>query len=738
MSEFRAILEEAVARYEDVPEPTQDAPEQTKTTTETSRKRKQSDRKRGDRGLNKFPDKTYKISDVSPKGQPLAPEEALPKFRNALGFLVRDNLDITIRQWRDVSDDVKNQIWNKLLMRFVLPRGSEELVKEYTMKQLAINFRNWRSEMNTKFAKKGLDPTKKYKISAGQWAVFLEQRSSPDFISLSEANSELSKKNKYRHHLGTGGYKRQVPKWRQEDAEKKAAGLPTLSEQLGERAANWLRARKPRETETGVSFDDPIVEEAAKNIYTMAAKQSEGTFKPQRERDILTAGLGNPEHPGRVRGISSKEGWKEGFGPQWEGLYKKRDRYKEEMADYFKEEAKKEFKAMMSQMLSNPPPELMQQLASAMSVQQMTTPQIQIIPAAQPPASTDCTTLPSSVASTGNKDRYPVDDITRPVACTLVIRYGINNKRTKKVATGLAIPGRKFHGNDIPEEYCRVEVTTVVQGYEDDMLDIPGPEGIETLGQAIKNFILWPRRDVELLDWSNSSQAQPSPPSQIVVPIVHPSSPPQTSHAAPHPFSDPPSPPQASPFRAPPPSPPHPLGDPLSTPPSRDPPSPQPSNDPRPSKKSKLPIPKLVSPYQKKKSKATTAGTVRFLKGIGRSLTSQTVDLAEHEESAKKAEAMAAKIKKPTKADYKNVPKKYVPGRPLLPLDKLRKVPAGVKRLHDWYMRASSVGIDTISVHIPDHAFIGSDQKAVVTFEDMWLMMNLQRLDVQLVTMFAL
>ena len=302
MSEFRAILEEAVARNEDVPEPTQDAPEQTKTTTETSRKRKQSDRKRGDRGLNKFPDKTYKISDVSPKGQPLAPEEALPKFRNALGFLVRDNLDITIRQWRDVSDDVKNQIWNKLLMRFVLPRGSEELVKEYTMKQLAINFRNWRSEMNTKFAKKGLDPTKKYKISAGQWAVFLEQRSSPDFISLSEANSELSKKNKYRHHLGTGGYKRQVPKWRQEDAEKKAAGLPTLSEQLGERAANWLRARKPRETETGVSFDDPIVEEAAKNIYTMAAKQSEGTFKPQRERDILTAGLGHPEHPGRVRG----------------------------------------------------------------------------------------------------------------------------------------------------------------------------------------------------------------------------------------------------------------------------------------------------------------------------------------------------------------------------------------------------------------------------------------------------
>jgi hypothetical protein len=63
----------------------------------------------------------------------------------------------------------------------------------------------------------------------------------------------------------------------------------------------------------------------------------------------------------------------EGFRPQWEGLYKKCDQYKEEMTDYLKEDANKEFKDLMSQMLSNQPLELMQQLASAMSVQQMTT-----------------------------------------------------------------------------------------------------------------------------------------------------------------------------------------------------------------------------------------------------------------------------------------------------------------------------------------------------------------------------
>jgi hypothetical protein len=45
------------------------------------------------------------------------------------------------------------------------------------------------------------------------------------------------------------------------------------------------------------------------------------------------------------------------------------------------------------------------------------------------------------------------------------------------------------------------------------------------------------------------------------------------------------------------------------------------------------------------------------LSGIARSLTSHTIDLAEHEKSAKKVEAITVKIKKPTKAGYKNVPK---------------------------------------------------------------------------------
>ena len=85
--------------------------------------------------MNQFPDVTYAITDVSPIRQPLALEEALPKYRNTVGFCVRDILDITIKNWSGVFDDDKMKIWDKMKMRFQFPRNvPDDLVKAYTMK----------------------------------------------------------------------------------------------------------------------------------------------------------------------------------------------------------------------------------------------------------------------------------------------------------------------------------------------------------------------------------------------------------------------------------------------------------------------------------------------------------------------------------------------------------------------------------------------------------------------------
>jgi hypothetical protein len=101
----------------------------------------------------------------------------------------------------------------------------------------------------------------------------------------------------------------QIPKWRAEEAARQATGLPPRFGNIDERGSHWLLARKPEESESGcLTWPDRMTNEVAKNILAMAAKQKEGSFKPSRERDALSVGLGNLEHPGRVRGMSSRLG----------------------------------------------------------------------------------------------------------------------------------------------------------------------------------------------------------------------------------------------------------------------------------------------------------------------------------------------------------------------------------------------------------------------------------------------
>jgi len=341
------------------------APDETVNTAEIGRKRK-----RGKRGVNKWPDRTYSVREVGPKGQPLEPFEVRAKFRNAIGFLVRDKLDITISHWDQVPLKMRKDLWKKLKTRFIFARQSRAIAKQYAWKQLGISFRSFRSELTTKYVKKGLDPPKKYKnISANQWKNFVEQKTSAEFLAKSEANSRNAKKNIYSHHLGTGGYDRKIPEWEAEDADRIKNGLPPRFENVEPRGRRWLLARQPKEIEPGCfTWTDPKVDEAAKNNLAVAAKQKEGSFKPSRERDALTVGLGNPEHPGRVRGLSSKLGWKEGF-PDYADMYRKCDGYKEALRDRGREEAKQEMSQMLIEIIANPSSELMQKLASVMSAQ---------------------------------------------------------------------------------------------------------------------------------------------------------------------------------------------------------------------------------------------------------------------------------------------------------------------------------------------------------------------------------
>jgi hypothetical protein len=94
----------------------------------------------------------------------------------------------------------------------------------------------------------------------------------------------------------------------------------------------------------------------------------------------------------------------------------------------------------------------------------------------------------------------------------------VGNK-IKEVAIGVTMPGCLFHNNPIPTEYAKVLVREIIDmACIDYPLDHVTPEGINELGEAVNQFILWNQREI-ILDGSTMTQNQlMSPLSQTATP----------------------------------------------------------------------------------------------------------------------------------------------------------------------------------------------------------------------------
>jgi hypothetical protein len=59
-------------------------------------------RARGQHGRHKKHDDVHVIAQVGPQGEPLLPTEILGKFSNKCSVLVREKVDITYENWKDI------------------------------------------------------------------------------------------------------------------------------------------------------------------------------------------------------------------------------------------------------------------------------------------------------------------------------------------------------------------------------------------------------------------------------------------------------------------------------------------------------------------------------------------------------------------------------------------------------------------------------------------------------------
>jgi hypothetical protein len=81
------------------------------------------------------------ITEVGPIGEILEPKEFRGRFYNAIGTLVRDQLNLSIHSWKDVPAKKKGELWDKKLkLNFRFSKGKYELVKLHACKIMGESF----------------------------------------------------------------------------------------------------------------------------------------------------------------------------------------------------------------------------------------------------------------------------------------------------------------------------------------------------------------------------------------------------------------------------------------------------------------------------------------------------------------------------------------------------------------------------------------------------------------------
>ncbi|XP_073221509.1 uncharacterized protein [Cicer arietinum] len=133
-------------------------------------------------------------------------------FVSYIGAVVRQNVPITIDNWRDKAlKDAKDIIWNDIQTTFVL----DEERKSYVLRVAGKIHRGFRSHLSNFYLKDregntNAEPPKIYQhyISKDEWSAFVSKRSDPAFVNISTANRERASNPKHPYKKSRMGYAR--------------------------------------------------------------------------------------------------------------------------------------------------------------------------------------------------------------------------------------------------------------------------------------------------------------------------------------------------------------------------------------------------------------------------------------------------------------------------------------------------------------------------------------------------
>ena len=286
---------------------------------------------------------------------------------------------------------------------FSFPEDKEEIFKDWVMKKMAISFQTFKKNLNKDYIKKGRVPDfeKHFKKQRPFWDAFVQYKL-----------SENASKKKHFHHLGQGGYSTVIPKWQKMEDDLTARGIVPVTFDWPQRAKHFFYAHGGSlNSEDGSLITSDAIREAANRLDEALKAVSEGSFKPDREKDELTYALGTPKHTGCVRGMGVVP-WKHGFSADIE-TYRSRSRKKAEQEDKMRDLEQRI--ASIEGAMAGSSQAYQQKARSAANLE--SSPGSQRLSSV---ASTEHPTGGQPTVVADESEHYPVDDITVRTPCELL------------------------------------------------------------------------------------------------------------------------------------------------------------------------------------------------------------------------------------------------------------------------------------------------------------------------------
>nr|WNP90956.1 hypothetical protein [Medicago sativa] len=392
------------------------------------------------------------------------------KFKSYLGFLGRSKISILIEDWDSVDANVKDEIWTEILKIWDVPNSG--FLRKKWIAYVGERWRAFKTNLTSRYIHgdlRGQSPLEAYNfLDEETWQAFVQMRLDPAFQEIRKKAQMSSAHHTTPHRLSRGGYELLQEKIMQEKLKQKQDSLGdsvAAPPSPPARHEQWKRARqKPSGDYT--SEDSRII---AEKIDSLVEKTAQGTFVPQGRKDILAEAIGKPEHSGFVRGVGRGVGIKQYFGPL----------SRDSTPPVFSSEQLKTIKVELTQQIKE---ELMQDLeAMGFSKKPSNFPTHSpntVVPASTKGSSSVVPPIPEEDEIPERCELY-VDDFLHAVA------YGNIYKL-----------GPTIHNQILENDMVRVVVSEVL----DANAQVPMPtDEVETVGQALNNFIQWPKRLVEIV-----------------------------------------------------------------------------------------------------------------------------------------------------------------------------------------------------------------------------------------------